>query len=128
MKRTRITSTSSWAKTIGYSRATRVGNMVFVSGTTAINAEGKLVGLGDPETQTTQVLENIRSVLESLGSRMEDVVQTRIYVTDMNAWEKVGKVHGQFFREVLPVTTLLEVSKLASPEMLVEIEAMAVCD
>lgn len=83
MKRTRLTSTSSWAKTIGYSRATRVGNMVFVSGTTAINAEGKLVGLGDPETQTTQVLENIRSVLESLGSRMEDVVQTRIYVTDM---------------------------------------------
>lgn len=128
MERNRIPSNSSWAKIVGYSRAIRIGNMVFVSGTTATNPAGTLTGIGDPQVQTLQVLENIENALESAGSQLEDVVQTRIYITDMNTWEQVGKVHGEFFKDILPVTTLVEVSRLASPDMLVEIEAVAVCD
>ena len=102
--------------------------MVHVSGTTATDAEGRVVGLGDPAAQTVQALENIRKALESMGTSLEYVVRTRIYVTDISRWEEVGRVHGRFFGEIRPATTMVEVRKLVSPEMLVEIEAEAIID
>lgn len=125
MERIRL---SSWAGSIGYSRASRVGRMVFVSGATVTNPDGTVVGVRDPEIQTQQVLENIRTVLKARGRRQEDVMQTRIGVTARAAGEGVGSVHGHVFGETLRVTTLLEGNKLASPEMLVEIATMAIGD
>jgi len=126
--RVKYSSGAKWEPIVGYSRAIRVGKIVHVSGTTATDSEGKLVGIGDPGKQTVQALNNIRGALESLGSKLEDVVRTRIYVTDISRWEEVGKAHGAVFKDIRPTTSLVEVKKLISPEILVEIEAEAILD
>ena len=126
--RVKYSSGTKWEPIVGYSRAIRVGKIVHVSGTTATDSEGKLVGIGDPGKQTVQALNNIRGALESVGSKLEDVVRTRIYVTDINRWEEVGKAHGAVFKGIRPTTSMIEVKKLISPEILVEIEAEAILD
>jgi len=126
--RVKYSSGTKWEPIVGYSRAIRVGKIVHVSGTTATDSEGKLVGVGDPGKQTLQALNNIRGALESVGSKLEDVVRTRIYVTDISRWEEVGKAHGAVFKDIRPTTSMVEVKKLISPEILVEVEAEAILD
>ena len=125
MERTRISSGTPWESLVAYSRAIRVGDTVYVAGTTATDDDGNVVGTGDAYRQTVQALTRIRSALEQAGARLEDVVRTRIFVTDITRWEEVGRAHGEFFADVCPAATMVEVQRLIHPEMLVEIEAEA---
>jgi enamine deaminase RidA (YjgF/YER057c/UK114 family) len=126
-KKTHISSGAPWETIVGYSRAVRIGNHIEISGTLAIE-DGEIVGLGDAYAQTICILGKIKQVLEELGASLNDVVRTRMYVTDIRLWEEVGRAHGKFFSEVMPATSMVEVSQLIEPHYLVEIEATAVVD
>ncbi|PZD97308.1 RidA family protein [Paenibacillus sambharensis] len=124
-KRVEISSGSPWEPIVGYCRAVRVGDVVEVAGTTAM-LEGKVVGIGDPYQQTVHILRVIQDALQQAGATMEQVVRTRMYVTDISLWEEIGRAHGEFFRDTRPVSTMVEVKALIDPELLVEIEAQAI--
>ena len=126
MKRENFSTNTKWEPIVGYSRAVKVGNMVFVTGTTATDENGNIVGINDAYAQAKQALSNIERVLGRAGATMKDVVRTRIFVTDISRWEEVGKAHAEYFRDIRPATTMVEVSRLIAPEMLVEIEVDAV--
>jgi len=124
-ERQKVSSGARWEPIVGYSRAVRVGNRIYVTGTTALDEKGEVVGLGDAYEQAKQCLRNIESALKQLGAGLEHIVRTRMFVTDISRWEDYGRAHGEFLRDVMPATTMVEVSALIDPRMLIEIEADA---
>jgi enamine deaminase RidA (YjgF/YER057c/UK114 family) len=124
-KREKHSSGAKWEKIVGYSRAVKVGSRIYVTGTTATDENSNIVGIGDAYAQTVQVIKNIERALQALGATLENVVRTRMFVTDISRWEEYGRAHGEFFCEIMPATTMVEVSKLIDPQMLIEIEADA---
>lgn len=128
MKRQNISSGTKWEPIVGYSRAVKVGQQVFIAGTTATGEDGQLVGRGDPYQQTVQIIRNIEKALKKAGGTLEYIVANRIYVTDIRDWEEVGRAHGEYFREIRPATTMVEVKGLVDPDMLVEIDSVAILD
>ncbi len=124
-KRQKYSSGAKWERVVGYSRAVRVGDRIYVTGTTATDENGEIVGVDDAYAQTVQVIKNIERALQALGAELENVVRTRMFVTDISRWEEYGRAHGEFFREIMPATTMVEVSRLIDAEMLIEIEADA---
>ena len=125
-KRINISSGAKWEDIVGYSRAVKIGNVIEVAGTTAVDEDGNTVGVNDPYEQTRYALSKIEKALQAAGATMKDVVRTRMFVTDISKWEDIGRAHGEFFREVKPTASMIEVKGLISPELLVEIEATAI--
>src|SRR2546423_5634540 len=123
--RQKISSGAKWESIVGYSRAVRVGNRIYVTGTTALGEDGEIVGVGDAYQQAKQCLQNIESALKRLGAGLEHVVRTRMFVTDISRWEEYGRAHGEVLREVMPATTIVEVNRLIDPQMLIELEVDA---
>lgn len=128
MTRLNISSGAKWEDIVGYSRAVRIGNIIEVAGTTSVDENGNVVGANDPYQQTKYSLQKIEMALRQAGATMRDVIRTRVYVTDISRWEEIGRAHGEFFREIKPASSMIEVSKLISPELLVEVEVTAVIE
>ena len=126
MQRKNVSSETQWELILGYSRVVRLGDSVYVSGTTGTDKEGNIVGVADPYAQAIQVIKNIQTALQAVGASLKDVVRTRMYVTDINNWKNVGQAHAEFFKEIRPASTLVEVSRLINPEILVEMEVDAI--